>query len=193
MFLYIDSTEKLVIGLIDKDYKWLEYREKENVKISQEIHKSIYDLLKEYKLELKDLDGLVYPAGPGSYTGMRVSDGIGQIFKWQDISVFNFYHFEVPALCGIESGKWISKAVKGEYFCYEWSSGSEEKRLLDADALDNLEGSLFTKSNEFKFDSKSTDKLLQNHPFEVFSSIIEGKETREIYYYRTLEEEFSRA
>lgn len=45
---------------------------------SQKILPEIQHLLIAAKLELKDLDGLAFGAGPGSFTGIRIAAGVAQ-------------------------------------------------------------------------------------------------------------------
>lgn len=41
-------------------------------RLAETIHKEIDGLLKEHKMELKDLEGIVCYKGPGSFTGLRI-------------------------------------------------------------------------------------------------------------------------
>ena len=45
---------------------------------SQQILPQIQAMLKQAQLKLADLDGIVYGAGPGAFTGVRVSVGVAQ-------------------------------------------------------------------------------------------------------------------
>lgn len=45
---------------------------------SQEILPLLRELLSEAKIELNDLDGIAFGAGPGSFTGLRIGCGVAQ-------------------------------------------------------------------------------------------------------------------
>ena len=45
---------------------------------SQQILPTLRELLNEAQLELKDLDGIAFGAGPGSFTGLRIACGVAQ-------------------------------------------------------------------------------------------------------------------
>ena len=83
MKLFLDTTFGITVGLLDDQNEWLDYSFVDGQKGSAVIHKIILDLLEKNNLSIKNVKALFQIAGPGSYTGMRVSDGISQIFDWQ--------------------------------------------------------------------------------------------------------------
>ena len=84
MYLFVDTTDKITFGLLDDQFQWKEYFYDPKMVISTKIHLLIHEVLKKYELTFSDLNSIIYCAGPGSYTGMRVSEGISQILQWQN-------------------------------------------------------------------------------------------------------------
>lgn len=199
MYLYIDTTENLVLGLLDKNYKWLEYFENQTSKISASIHHYMNEFLSKHSLDIKDISGLIFPAGPGSYTGMRVAEGISQIFNWQQIPSFSFFHFEVPAIIGENSGSWVAKAFKGEIFEYSWNGNINNKKLKKINDFTPEENTAYFSRSEslspqlFDGGVEFTKDHIKNNPAKIFQYIIENQLKRELYYFREIEDEFSKS
>lgn len=193
MYLYLDTTEDLNIGLYDENYKALKFLDIKSKKTSLILQSTIYELLKDRSLEVKDLKGIIYCAGPGSYTGMRVGQGFVDICQWQKIPVYSFYHFKVPKILGILNGAWIASAFKGETFVYRWESDEESIELIRDEALelDKLGSNIFTRgemSGQKKI--KSTQELIRENDSFLFKYIVENNIKEELFYYRPLEQEF---
>lgn len=196
----MDTTDHLVVGLLNESFGWVDYLEVEGAKNSGRIHAAIFDMLKKAGLEAKDLSGIFQNSGPGSYTGMRVSEGIAQIFEWEQIPVYSFLHFEVPSFLGIESGKWLGKAFKGEFFISTWDKGNEEKVLVDlASAKMAIKGQRvfchFKKSLEKDFAEElssfeETGELIKNEGAKIFSLVLAKARRLSPYYFRTIDQEF---
>jgi tRNA threonylcarbamoyladenosine biosynthesis protein TsaB len=128
-FLYLDTTFGLSIGLLDENYSWLDYEDSNESKPSEVIHHKVFLILQKHKLKIVDVQ-LISVAGPGSYTGMRLSEGFSEVFKWNQGKVFSFYHFEVPEICGVEAGVWATKAFKNQTFCYHWNGVVNSRELI---------------------------------------------------------------
>jgi tRNA threonylcarbamoyladenosine biosynthesis protein TsaB len=193
--LFVDTSELLIIGLLDEQFNWLEYQELKDKKSSAVIHALIYEMLGKYDLKLKDVKSYFQVAGPGSYTGMRVSEGISQVLDWQEMDVYSFYHFEVPKILGESEGAWISSAFKGEAFIYSWNGSEVEKELIQQDSLTDrlvkLALPVFTHfEGNFDLDSKLTSMMIKDNSAELFTKIVEQNLKRSPFYYRTLEKEF---
>ena len=116
MHLYIDTTDKITLGLLSDQWEWVEYFNDPKIVISTKLHSFIYKFLEKHQLAMTDISSFIYCAGPGSYTGMRVAEGIADLVRWEDIPIRNFYHYDIPRLLGVESGAWFSNAFKGEKF-----------------------------------------------------------------------------
>jgi tRNA threonylcarbamoyladenosine biosynthesis protein TsaB len=199
VFIYIDTTENFVLGLLDQNFEWVEYFENDKTKISAEIHHYINEFLNKNSIEIKEISGLIYPAGPGSYTGMRVAEGISQIFNWQEIPSFSFYHFEVPQILGNLEGRWLAKAFKGEIFEYSWNGEETSKKLKRVEEY-IFEGakSYFSRSESMIMNINHqnfiyTKDLIKNNSSKFFNWIVSQNYKSELYYFRELEQEFSRS
>jgi tRNA threonylcarbamoyladenosine biosynthesis protein TsaB len=195
--LYVDSTSGLVIGLLDSNFKWIEYKDSQEKKPSEVIHIEIYNLIKKHNLNLKEMN-YFFSAGPGSYTGMRLGEGIAQILAWDDKKVFSFHHFDAPRLIGIPAGFWVTNAFKGQVFIYNWneSEGCATKELVDSTEFKITDSSLgYTLSRDVKdFEHlKTTKDLIHLSSQEIFSKVFKDKMREAPYYFRTLDEEFKHA
>ncbi len=190
--LFIDSTSGLVVGLLDSKFNWVEYKSLDEKKPSEVIHYEIYNLLKKYNLELKNMRSFV-SSGPGSYTGMRLSEGIAQVFELGHMTVYSFYHFDVPRLSGIKKGFWATNAFKGQVFIYNWDGDQVEKHLVGKDSFtieDKSWGYTLDKNDPLFVDLAATKELIKNEPAKIFSTVLEKKLRVPPYYFRSLEEEF---
>ena len=198
-YLFIDTSDHLVLGLLDSDYKWIEFLETNDKKSSASIHAKIYNLLEKNGLKIKDVKALFQIAGPGSYTGMRISEGISQVLEWQKMPIYSFYHFVIPSLLGESKGAWISKAFKGEIFVYEWRDKEIKTSLHAESELPNIQnrlkeelGEFWTHYNEsFPEIPKSTGELLKLNSDKLFSYVATSQLREKPFYYRSLEKEFT--
>lgn len=191
--LFIDTSHKLTFGILDENYHWLVYEETDDKKSSAKIHKYIYDALANQNLQVSDIHEVFGVAGPGSYTGMRVTEGILQIFELNCVDVYSFYHFQVPYLLNTNEGLWLAKAFKGEFFLYRWD-GQESGRTVVSPL--EFEKSLEEKNCFFAFENlgdnpcQLTNELIRDQPSQLFSLVKKGKLREEIYYFRPLSDEF---
>jgi tRNA threonylcarbamoyladenosine biosynthesis protein TsaB len=198
MKIFLDTTFGITVGLLNNHNEWIDYQFVDGQKGSAVIHKIILDLLEKNTLSIEDVKDLFQIAGPGSYTGMRVSDGISQIFEWQNIKTYSFYHFDVPRFLGINSGIWFANAFKGELFLYKWINENVEKHLLKIDkALDLLlvtDIPVFSSFENEKVDCsyKLTKDMIKNNSKTIFDYVEKNNLKKELYYFRTVDEEFSR-
>ncbi len=193
MFLFIDTTKYITVGLLDLNCNWVDYQFISSKKSSSELHPAIYEILKKQNIEMKDLDAIIYAAGPGSYTGMRVGQGFVETCSLFEIPFYSFYHFEVPALSGIDEGEWIDEAFKGEYFVYKWNHAGVNKYLVSKKDYKASEKNIFTGFERGLLENiELTKELIYKNAKKVVSSIINNKVTKELYYYRSIEEEFTK-
>lgn len=190
--LFIDSTSGLVIGLLDSNYSWVDYKSLDEKKPSEIIHHEIHNLLKKNNLKLSEVQCFVM-SGPGSYTGMRLSEGLAQVFELENIPVFSFYHFDVPRLSGVSSGFWATNAFKGQVFVYHWNGEKVEKLLVNKDAFtvqDEKMGYTLDNNDSLFSNLISTKGLIKDKACEIFGKV-QDQQLRELpYYFRPLDEEF---
>lgn len=190
--LFVDSTSGLVIGLLDPSYVWVEYLSLDEKKPSEIIHYEIFNLLARYKLNLTEMQCFV-SSGPGSYTGMRLSEGLAQIFELYKIPVYSFYHFDVPRLSGVSRGFWVTNAFKGQIFIYNWNGDEVEKHLVNKDAFkieDEKFGYTLDTIDPFFTNLISTKNLIQTVAPTLFTKVKDQKLRTTPYYFRSLDEEF---
>ncbi|MBT5093809.1 MAG: hypothetical protein HOM21_06190 [Halobacteriovoraceae bacterium] len=193
--LFLDSSDKLFLGLLNSENDWIGYNQTELKKGASNIHKLLNDLLSEHQIVLKDVKKLVHISGPGSYTGVRITEGLCQIFDWNDFEVFSFYHFDIPQILGIEQGYWVSHAFKGEFYYMHWNGKEEQKsgllKLSEYPKLTELGVPIFThcRGEPFLTAEQTSDLMLKN-PQKLFNRIISEKWRKPPFYYRKLEDEF---
>lgn len=194
-YLYIDTTDFITIGLLDSEFKWLNYEFLESKKSSEVLHYKIFEMLNEKNLDIKNISGVIYAAGPGSYTGMRVSQGFVDILKLEGIPIYSFYHFEIPKMLNIKSGIWFSKAFKGETFQYSWSSEKSQIELIKTEEflkLNLANPDLYSSHFQENFLVVETNKMLFESSHIIMKYLVENKMDKELYYYRELEDEFKK-
>lgn len=178
------------VGLLDPSgWSWLEFQTF-NEKASF-IQKHIYELLKKVGASFSQVEKIIYAAGPGSYTGMRITEGIANLAQVLKIEACGFYHYEIPRLKGETHYIWLSNAFKKEFFVYE---ENHDKRLLTEEELKEFLGknteSLWTYhgSDYFNQVTQSTQKEIFGNP--QLLKTVEG--LKKPYYYRPINIEFSR-
>ncbi len=206
-YLYLDTSYTLSLGLLDQEFQWIAFERNHDTKTATKLHTSLYQLLSHHQLKLKDIKGLIQVAGPGGYTGMRISDGIFQTLKLYGLPSYSFYHFEVPGLLDEKEGLWISNAFKGEIFSYYFNAGikieklSSEKDFIDYYPTLKL-NSVYT-HDKLAFSPTftpwvkeitliETGSLIEKYPQKIFSSVVQQKLVRSIFYYRPIEGEFKK-
>lgn len=197
MYLYLDTTEKLIIGLLDESFQWVDYFEEDIRSASSRIQGIIFDNLSHHGKKISDIKVVFQASGPGSYTGMRVSEGLSQIMEWHDYPIYSFYHYEVPFMMGIQSGTWNSNAYKGDIFLYHWEGEKEDFELIKEYKLKETQGDhLYSHFHKEPFelidDENLTSVMIKNDPKKFFNILLDNQLRREPYYYRPLEVEFTK-
>lgn len=193
--LFVDSSEYLTLGLLNEDLEWVEFDTYKNKKSSGVFHGILDELLSKYETDIFSLDRVFYCAGPGSYTGVRLVEGFAQILRWKNIKTNSFYFFDVPKILGINSGKWISEAHKGEFFVYSWDEKSNETNLISKkEIILEEEEEVFTISSNIESipNSLSTLDLIKSSPQKLFKRIISENISESPYYYREIDKEFTK-
>ncbi len=200
-FLFLDTSEHLVLGLLDGDFRWIDYREVEEKKNSAALHHNIHEMLAKEGMKAAQVQGLFMLAGPGSYTGIRVAEGLGQVFEMAKVPTFSFYHHEIPRFLDVNEGVWISKAFKREYFFHHWKDDSETHQLVpearvheEISKLVKAEVPIYTHYLEhidfLDCPIVETSTLARDFGDKVFAKAKQDGLRRPPYYYRALEDEF---
>jgi tRNA threonylcarbamoyladenosine biosynthesis protein TsaB len=197
MHLFLDTTFGVTVGLLNKNFEWISYEFSKEKKSSTIIHTLINNVLVSEGLAIENLSSVVMVAGPGSYTGMRVSKGITDIFEWQNLDIYSFYQFEVPTLLGMDKGLWHADAFKGEYFFYEFEGDKTQKYLLDkeigTEKIKDSDIPVFVGRNKEHESFIETQVLIRDRSQELFQKIVDTKHKRKLFYYRELDQEFTKA
>lgn len=199
-YLYLDTTYDVTIGILDGSFEWVDFVKVQGQKASRTLQLETHRLLERQGLELKSIAGLFTIAGPGFYTGLRLSEGFADVLKFVGIPHFSFYSFEVPALLGITSGSWLTKAYRGEYFVYNWKAGTEEKLLLPTADLESVkleketfihsETAIDEKLKPIVMNSQNTSDLIRVKPRPVFETVFRDGAQKSSFYFRAPEDEF---
>jgi len=201
--LYLDTTGNLLAGILaDDQSNWLAWEEVAAQKTSAVIYPLLHRLLDQQNLTLAAVQNFYYVAGPGSYTGMRLAEGLAQIIRWK-IPVRSFYHFQVPALLGERDGLWFCSAFKQEYFIYRWSPTNTQTSLVKeaqlgatlvqaaqsgAKIYTHFVSLLKAEVRPPTISLHSTAQLVQQHPAllgQITPTLAQGP-----YYFRGLDQEF---
>ena len=195
MYLFLDSSLYIQVGVLDEQLNWLHHELIPNKKGSQVLHSIIYSSLKDLDITFSNLKGLFLANGPGSYTGIRVAEGIGQILELEDLPVYSFYHFEVPGFCEIKEYSFYAEAFKGEVFNYKFKDDDEKFDLIkekDFNLLDlsddhqyHLDGELLGRELDRLYD------LFPTQSKKIFSKVLARAKHLPPYYFRPADKEFN--
>lgn len=199
--LFIDTTYDVAIGLLDKDNRWLGLKRFREKKSSSILQPEVLKLLAANNVKPRDLEAVVTVAGPGFYTGIRLSEGFSDVFKFFNIPHYAFYSYDIPEWCGESSGLWVTKAYRGEYFFHAWGNSEGRNEMVPAKDLEeylknasqiftHTDGSLDAMALSFIKDLKKTEELLEQFPEKIFSRVLAGKMEMESFYFRPPEDEF---
>ena len=196
-YLFVDTSHLLHVGVLDKDFKWLKSEVVETRKTSEILHEIIRSILEECRIEIPKLQGLITIAGPGSYTGMRVGEGLAQVFELDGINVYSFYSSDIPQILGDNSSQWVFPAFKKEYYIRT----SDGEMLLSEDDFEQKfsgsddNSSLYTHGvNELSaICGANTRELLISRPGDIFPHVIEQGMRKRPYYFRPLDVEFKKS
>lgn len=194
MYLFLDSSSYIQVGILDKELSWIHHEIVPNRKGSQILHSVIYSCLKENDLKISDIKTIFLGNGPGSYTGIRVAEGICQVLEVGGAEVFSFYHFEVPAFCGIQDYDFFSEAFKGEVFFYKRRGENSDISLIKEESFTDRDDSI---ENQFSLQGEILEEsldsvydLFKSNSSKIFSQVLERRERKPPYYYRSVESEF---
>ena len=185
--LFLDTSYGITLGLLDRDYRWLEFEVLEGQKSSEIIHDKINIFLEKHQVDIQSIDIFVL-SGPGSYTGLRVSQGIAQIFELNGAKVYSFDIFKVGIILSehIEAGmKWIFPAFKSELYIRDVTQDEGE---LIGESVELLDKYITHGSNKFDALSKlNSRQLIKDFAPRLFSEVKNRSLRDDIFYFRTLD------
>lgn len=203
--LFIDTSYDVFIGLLNSQGSWEGKTVLKGFKASQILQKEIYSLLQNKNLDVSAIGGVITSAGPGFYTGMRVSEGVADVFKLKGLPHLSYYNFMIPKWYGNTKGLWMTKAYRGEYFFYLWDGEKEEKFLLQENELashfeawDKLvvpyfihqDSAIDEKLKKFVTNYQQTVELIERNPESLYQAVVSANLTEASYYFRAPEDEF---
>ena len=201
--LFIDTTYDITLGILDDDLGWINFETFYGQKVSNILQKETHRLLDANSLKILDLDSVISIAGPGFYTGLRLSEGFADVLIFSGIKHFSFLSYTIPHLAGIENGIWMTKAYRGEYFFHLWNKEVSQNHLIAAKELEgflsNVDKTSFYIHSENAIDDlsrgligerKTTLELLKDNSKNIFSKIINAQIKNESFYFRAPEDEF---
>src|SRR5271169_6187884 len=76
--LALDASTDVCAAALGNGASWVERMELAGQRHSELLLPMVLALLNEARLELPDLGGIAFGAGPGSFTGLRIACGIAQ-------------------------------------------------------------------------------------------------------------------
>jgi tRNA threonylcarbamoyladenosine biosynthesis protein TsaB len=201
--LFIDTTYDVSLGILDENLGWLKFENFSGQKVSSVIQKQAHLLLGEVGLKSSELESIITVAGPGFYTGLRLSEGFADVFKFAAIKHYSFLSYSIPKLINVPSGVWMTKAYRGEYFFHIWNLNGSKNELVSTrdleDFLSRIDISSLYIHSESAIDDFSrsllpnwitTQKLLRSHSQILFNSILKSDLNIDSFYFRAPEDEF---
>lgn len=190
MHLFIDTSDFIQLGVLNEDLSFEVYEFREENRGATNIHLLLKQVLDKANTDINSIKDIFCISGPGSYTGMRVSEGIVQTLKWQGHKVYSLYAFEIPRILGIESGQWIANAYKGELFVYNWDSNSEDTKLVNQDSFSPSSNTFSAYANIDGIEALPTREMLIQNSAAVFSFAKSRGAYFDPHYYREAQQEF---
>ena len=201
-FLFVDSTYDITLGILDDNFRWIDFKKFTGQKASAILQTETFKMFQANNLKVKEIKAIFNVSGPGFYTGLRLSEGLLDVFKIFGIPNYSFYSYELPYLCGHNEGAWFTKAYKGEYFLHSWRKNDVKSELFPTKDVESrlisLDLPLFIHS-ESALDPLSfglikkfipTSELLKNSSKVIFKHILETDSHRDSFYFRAPEDEF---
>lgn len=201
--LFIDSTYDITLGILDDNLGWIKFDRFYGQKASAIIQSETYNLLSSAGIKLTDLKSVITIAGPGFYTGLRLSEGFADVLIFLGIKHYSFLSYDIPVLTGVTSGAWLTKAYRGEYFFHFWDGKVARNELVAAKDLENFLGTV-DKSNFYIHSDTAIDdfsrnmlgKCLNTHDLlkqksqMIFSTVLKSETKVDSFYFRAPEDEF---
>lgn len=198
--LFLDTTYNQILGFLDEKGAWIDYRETSGQKSSAQLHLELQKVVDVHKINKNDIKSVLYVAGPGFYTGLRIAYGIAEMLKLEDRQLLSFHSFDIPRMLNVNEYTWVTKAYRGEIFIYQYENGESKSRLVsEKDFLDlNLSKHIYIhhvsaldELMKKKIDLfTETQTLLIQNIVSVFNFCTSHQLSSELFYFRPPEEEF---
>jgi|GEM_PF-5234675 len=209
--LFLDTTSSnCLIGLLNNEYRW-QSLVRSSGHISKQFHFLLQSLLSKFSLEIKDFSEIYAIVGPGSYTGIRLTETFLNVASLEHKNIFTFHSYRLPFLAPAIVKKnpfYFCYAFKSQYFvCWQKSPNLLEQEFLSLEELkarflsqsQNEERQFFYEKlpenqilNSLKnFQVFSVEKFLLENSSLLFPLIKHHQLKDESFYFRPAEQEFS--
>lgn len=198
--LFLDTSYNQILGFLSSEGKLSKLSIKEGQKTSASLHVELNDLLKSSNSSLKEITNVIYVAGPGFYTGLRLAYGIADIMRISGARLFGFYAFDIPYLLGVQNYDWITKAYRGEVFVFTRTDANTSIALLSDREFQEREwqpSSYIHHTNALDdamraklVEPIATQDLLATQMSAICSQVVASDFQKELFYFRPAEEEF---
>lgn len=194
MLLFLDTTHLLRLGLFDLNKnEWVDYKLIDTKKTSDCIHYEIHQLCNHHNITPIAIEEILYCAGPGTYTGMRVAEGIANIFELQGTKIFSFFQFEVPFLLDLKNMVWVANAYKGELFLCDYHSDRYSSTLIKKDEFKRDSGKVYYGiEDDIEGPLINTPHLFYENASLLIPLLRKRGSRQDLFYYRSIESEFKR-
>lgn len=194
-YLFLDTSVNLTIGILDEKFQWIDLVEIETKKTSEVIHSTIYKILSKNRLTVNSDFAIISIVGPGSYTGMRIVEGVNQIFELEGKKIYSFHTFCIPEFMKIEWTHICFMAFKNEVFLYDKNKINQlvPVEIFNHNYTLGENNKLITYGDSFKdqasavFDIRPT---FLKDPSGVLKEILKADMRHEPFYFRPVEVEF---
>lgn len=185
--LFLNTSGNIQIGLLDSKSCWIDYIETQKSKASEILHSMIFEMLNKHRFTAKDIDTVYTIAGPGSYTGLRLGEGLAQVLSMNDVKHYSFYLTDVFEILDLKDYLFYTNAFKKEYFIYE---NGESFLTKNFDLIESSSRKLYSIDASGKIENMKN--LIYKNSSLIFDYIQTKKIKKEVFYYRSLEAEFGR-
>jgi len=195
--LYLDTAEGLKIGLLNEELSWIELLDLETRRTSDVVHGHIVNLLEKHNLTIQEIESIFLMAGPGSYTGMRVAEGIAQVLEMEGKKIYSYHSFKIPSFLGLNNYKWCFPAFKGEIHVRN-EDGSSSLMLKDSFQeylKENSEFQYITHGNieVSEFCQLDTAASLKENPQLILKKVKDLELRDRPFYFRPADVEFKKS
>ncbi len=158
-------------------------------KPSKFLFKKISDFLENNNLEMDLVDSFYFCKGPGSYTGLRISDSLQKYLELQNLKVKTYFNYQILNVLD-ENYVFVSNAFKDEFFLAKKSDKISYQKVKKDLLSDYISSEKIVSFDSF---DRNYFNLFNDKIFKFINFIDnEMSDAKKIFYYRTLEEEYFR-
>jgi len=161
------------------------------------LHGNLHQLCQTHSIDPVSIKRVVYHAGPGFYTGLRIAYGVAQILKLDGAAVHGFYSHDLPRLINAENYQWITKAYRGEVYVYDGGTATSKLMSEDEFLAQDWSGDVYIHHPQALDErmatklthAKRTEKIATEQFVKLLASL-ENSPEAPLHYFRAPEEEF---